>query len=212
MPIGIARARRRAEARRLEILRAAARIFRERGFAQTGMRDIAEAADLSSGNLYHYFKGKDEILYCCQDRSLDRLLKALDAARAAKSSLMLDRLHSLAIAHLHCLLDEFEGSAAHFEVDALPPTLRARIVAKRDRYERGVRGLVAEGIERGELAGHDPSLATRGFLGALNWTAHWFRQGGSQSSDEVADQIAAYAISGLVSKRGSSEGTRNRRG
>ena len=65
---------RRRDARRDEILRAAARIFRERGFEAAGMRDIALAADLSPANLYHYFKGKDELLFYCQDRALDRML------------------------------------------------------------------------------------------------------------------------------------------
>ena len=59
---GSTRVRRRAEARRLEILRAAGRVFRRRGFAATGMREIAAEADLSPGNIYHYFAGKHELL------------------------------------------------------------------------------------------------------------------------------------------------------
>ena len=66
--------------RRLAILKAAARAFRDKGFAAAGMRDIAVAADLSPANLYHYFRGKDELLFFCQDRSLDRLLAALASA------------------------------------------------------------------------------------------------------------------------------------
>src|SRR5437870_437199 len=117
----------RTDARRVEIMRAAAHVFRARGFAAAGMREIAVAADLSPGNLYHYFRGKEELLFFCQDRSLDRLLDALTGARRETRPLAL-RLRGIAAAHVSCLIDEVEGSAAHLEVDALPPRLRARIV------------------------------------------------------------------------------------
>jgi AcrR family transcriptional regulator len=187
---------RRADARRVEILRAAARIFRSHGFAGAGMRDIAVAADLSHGNLYHYFQGKDEILFFCQDRSLDRLIAALAAARRDRRPLP-DRLHDLAERHVLCLVDHVEGSAAHLEVDALPPRLRAQIVTKRDRYERGVRALVAQGIRAGALAAADATVATRAFLGALNWTAHWYRPDGARKPAEIADLVADFVVAGL---------------
>jgi AcrR family transcriptional regulator len=177
-------------------MRAAARVFRARGFAAAGMRDIAVAADLSPANLYHYFRGKDELLFFCQDRSLDRLIEALGAARRDRGHLAA-RLREMAVAHVLCLVDQVEGSAAHLEVDALPARLRARIVAKRDRYERGVRALVADGIRRGTLRAADATVTTRAFLGALNWTAQWFRPDGSQSPQRVAGLVADYAVAGL---------------
>ena len=171
-------------------MRAAARVFRARGFAASGMRHIATAADLSPANLYHYFRGKDELLFFCQDRSVDRLLDALAAARKSRGPLP-GRLRDMAVAHVLCLLDEVEGSAAHLEVDALPPRLRARIVAKRDQYERGVRALVAGGVRARTLRATDATIATRAFLGALNWTAHWFRPEGAQSPQQVAPSFDA---------------------
>jgi AcrR family transcriptional regulator len=161
------------------------------------MREIAVEADLSPGNLYHYFRGKDEILFFCQDRTLEHLLAALAEAKRSDRP-MAARLRQLAETHVLCLIDEIEGSAAHLEIDALPRRLRTRIVSKRDRYERGIRALIAEGVRAGALDVPDPVIATRAFLGALNWTAHWFRPDGPQRPQDVAARVADFAITGLV--------------
>ncbi len=182
---------------RQTILRAAAGVFRRHGFAATGMREIAAAADLSPGNLYYYFGSKHELLYFCQDHSLDRMLAAGRAAPAAGARAP-ERLAHVIRAHLSCLLDELDGAAAHTEVEALPPLLRARIVAKRDRYEAAVRRLVEDGVRSGAFVACDAALVTRALLGALNWTARWFRPGGERSAAAVADGYAAYLVRGLV--------------
>ena len=194
---GPERLRRRSEARRLDILRAAARVFRRRGFAAAGMREIADEADLSPGNLYYYFSGKDEILYFCQDRTLEQLLAAAAAARASGAPLPA-QLRAVMQAHLRCMLDELEGATAHLEPEALPEELRRQIVVKRDAYERAIRALVTEGVERGEFAPCDPALVTRAILGAMNWTARWFRPDGPQPAGEVAVALADYLARGLA--------------
>lgn len=190
------RVRQRSESRRLEILHAAARVFRRRGIAAAGMREIAEAAGLSPGNLYYYFDSKDELLLFCQERTLEHMLAAVEAAKVgARSSA--GQLRAILRAHVHALLDELEGSTAHLELDSLPEALRAPMIRKRDRYERALRALVTQGIARGEFTPCDAALVTRAMLGAVNWTARWFRPDGAQTADEVAEAISAYLVKGL---------------
>jgi len=196
---GNGRLRRRYLARRLEIVRAAGNEFRLRGFAETGMRDIAAAADLSPANLYNYFRGKNEILFFCQDVSLDRLLAALEQARRLRCSAAA-RVHLVIVSHVRCVLDEIEGAAAHLLTNALPAPMQRTLVLKRDRYEDGVRQLIVNGIRSGEFVPRDAALATRAVLGALNWSVRWFKPDGALTATEIAEEFADYLIRGLVAK------------
>jgi TetR/AcrR family transcriptional regulator len=193
------RLRRRYLARRLQILRAAGEEFRANGFAETGMRDIAEAASLSPGNLYNYFQGKHEILYFCQDNSLDRMLASLEKSRRMRAAAA-ERLHFVIVSHIRCVLDEVEGSAAHLLTSALPARLQRSLVAKRDRYEEGVRQLIVAGTRSGEFIACDPALVARAVLGALNWSVRWFSPEGSMTATEIAEGFADYLIRGLLAK------------
>lgn len=188
---------RRRDRQRDAILRSAARLFRERGFADTGMRDIADAADLSAANLYHYFDGKNDLLFYCQDRALDRMLDAVNAARK-ESPAATDRLRMVFTAHLQTLLDDIEGATAHLQIESLPPALRSKIVKKRDRYEQALRKLIAEGIRAGELVEMNPAIVVRAMLGALNWTVTWFRPEGADSASAVGDVISRFLVRGIA--------------
>ena len=190
---------RRRDRQRVAILRAAARLFRERGFADTGMRDIAAAADLSAANLYHYFDGKHDLLFYCQDRALDRMLAAVTSAREQSRSAA-ERLRLVFTAHLQTLLDEIEGAAAHLQIDSLPPALRGAIVKKRDRYESALRRLIADGIKSGELVDMPPAIATRAMLGAMNWTVTWFRPEGPETADAVGEVITRFLVRGIAAR------------
>lgn len=190
----------RTETQKLAILRAASQVFRERGFAGAGMRDIAAAADLPTANLYHYFKGKDEILYFCQDRALARMVTSVNSARRSRANYT-DQLRRVLVHHAMCIMGDVEGSVAHLETQALERDLRAKIVAKRDLYERAIRKLVSDGASVGEFYCIDPTLTTRAILGALNWTARWFRSDGRRPAGAVAEELADYLLRGLHSPK-----------
>jgi AcrR family transcriptional regulator len=193
------RAERRYLARRLQILRAAGKMFRMQSFADMKMRDIAAAADLSPANLYNYFKGKHELLFFCQDNSLDRMLTALRTARIAKVSAA-EKLSMVIESHLRCVLDEVEGSAAHLLTSQLPPRFQRPLLLKRDRYEEGVRQLILAGIQSGEFVECDAALATRAILGALNWSVRWFSPEGALTATQIAEEFAHFLIRGLMVK------------
>ncbi len=191
--------KRRYLTRRLEILRAAGREFRLRGFAETGMRDIAAAAALSPANLYNYFRGKHEILFFCQDNSLDRMIAALDKARRMRTSAA-TKLRMVIVSHLRCVLDEVEGSAAHLLTTALPPRQQRYLLTKRDKYEVGVRNLIVAGVRSREFAPCDAALAGRAILGGLNWSVQWFNPEGPLHAEEIAERFADYLIRGLLAR------------
>jgi TetR/AcrR family transcriptional regulator len=193
------RAGRRYVARRLQILRAAGKMFRMQSFADMKMRDIAAAADLSPANLYNYFKGKHELLFFCQDNSLDRMLSALRTARSVRAGAA-EKLRLVIESHLRCVLDEVEGSAAHLLTSQLPPNLQRPLIAKRDRYEEGVRQLILAGIQSGEFISCDAALATRAILGALNWSVRWFSHEGPLTASQIAEEFSHFLIRGLLAK------------
>lgn len=161
------------------------------------MRDIAEAAALSPANLYNYFEGKHEILFFCQDNSLDRMIGALEKVRRMRA-IAAEKLRLVIVSHLRCVLDEVEGSAAHLLTSALPSRLQRRLIAKRDRYEEGVRQLIAAGVRSGEFVSCDPTLTACAILGALNWSVRWFSPEGRLTPAEIADGFADYLMRGLL--------------
>jgi AcrR family transcriptional regulator len=190
------RRERKALERRLAILRAAAGVFRDRGYEGASMDEIAERLDMAKGNLYYYFKNKQELLFFCQDHSLDRLI---EAAREIESLAAREdeKLRRLVVEHVVCVLDELDGASAHTEFHVLPDELRARLLAKRDAYESRVRALVAAGIKTGVFASVDAKMATLALLGALNAAPRWYRPGGPRSAEAIGEQFAALFLDGL---------------
>src|SRR5687767_10191614 len=188
----------KAKEKRKEILRLAEGAFRELGFAGAGMREIAAAAGMRPGNLYYYFRGKDELLYFCQKQALTRLLE--EAKRILKEDGPApERLRRLVASHVRLLLEETGGSAANLEFRSLPPARRAEIATHRDRYERIFRAEIARGSKDGSLRRVDAKLATLAILGAANGTVVWWRPDGPLRPAEIAAAFGDLLVGGLLS-------------
>lgn len=186
-----------ADFRRREILAAASKVFRRKGFAAAGMRDVAAELGMTAGNLYYYFAGKEEILAFCQEATLDQLL-ANATEIAALDLPAAERLRRLMTSHVVCLNETYPGSLAHLEIEALAAEHRAPLAAKRRRYEQRISGLLAEGAATGALRSVDVRLTTLALLGALNWTVKWFSPDGTRSAAEVGAQFADLFLAGLL--------------
>jgi AcrR family transcriptional regulator len=186
----------RADLRRTVILDSAVRAMNDRGLRGAGMRDIARAAGLSTGNLYYYFRNKEELIFACQDRAVEQLLEVLASARPRPDSD--ERLGALIEGHLRVVMAG--GASLHLELDALPKPLFKKIVQKRDRYEKGVRELIAEGQREGTVRSGDAKLQAFALLGSLNWVARWYHEGESDR-EEIIASFRQQLLRGLLWQR-----------
>jgi AcrR family transcriptional regulator len=186
----------RTQERRVEILKSAAAAFRRRGYHGASMGEIADALQMTKGSLYYYFRNKEEILYFCHDYSLDILLDLLKDVQADGHPPD-EKLRRLIVAFVHMIIDELHGTALTMDLQALSPRALRRIIAKRDRFDRGIRRVLEEGMEAGVFARADPKLRAFAILGAVNWIPRWFDPRGRATSEEIAQSFAEYLLSGL---------------
>ena len=187
---------RKTRKRRVEILKSAATAFRRRGYHGASMGEIAQALRMTKGSLYYYFKNKEEILFFCHDYSLDILLEVLERVEAAGGSPPA-KLRSLIESFVHHILDDLRGTAMTLDFQALSAPLLRRVIAKRDRFDRGIRRLLQEGMDAGAFAPGDAKLLTFAILGAVNWIPRWFDPSGPATSEQIGRVFAEYLVSGL---------------
>lgn len=185
---------------RIAILKSAAAAFRRRGYHGAAVEHIAAALHMKKGNLYYYFRSKEEILFACHQYSLDRLLGLLDDIERTDAPPE-QQLRRLITASVHLILDELHGTALFLDLEALTPAHRRAVIARRDQFDRGLRHLLVNGVTTGQFAPLDPKLLSFAIIGAVNWIPRWFSPEGPASSEEVADRFADYLIAGLRTGR-----------
>ena len=187
----------KAYRRKKEILQAASRAFRRQGLHATGMRDIANESKMHVGNLYYYFRNKEELLAFCQEQTLTALIDLAELVR--RQPWPADaKLHRLITGHVVCLNDEVPGSLAHLEVEALKGPWKKDILKQRNRYELILCQIVEEGIEAGLFRPTDSGVAAKAILGATNWTVKWYQPRGRHTSQEIGEEFALLLVRGLL--------------
>lgn len=183
--------------RRQELLRAAARLFRQQGFAATTTRDIAAAAGMRAGSPFYHFESKAMLLFAVVEQgmrtALDRqagVLRHLPPRADAQA-----RLRALARVHFDILL----GPGSDFipvmlyEWRSLDARQRAAVARLQRDYERAW----AEAIDALHAAGSvggEARLARLMILGALNWSVQWYRAGQGATLDALTDSAMALFV------------------
>jgi len=165
----------RQDNRRQQLLDAAARLFRERGYHVTSMRDIAREVGMLSGSIYYHFPSKEEMLLAVYEEGLRHIAERVDRA-VAEPLPAWERLEAGCAAHLEAMLELSDYTQVMIRV--LPPEggkVAQRLLELRDQHEARFRQL----IDALEL----PDAADRRYLrlllmGALNWSHVWYHPGG----------------------------------
>jgi TetR/AcrR family transcriptional regulator, cholesterol catabolism regulator len=176
--------------READLMRAAIRLFRERGFHATSMQDLAEALGMNRGSLYHYIDSKDDLLWSIVSGALSQLD---DHVRPILESPMSgrDRLRQAIAAHLaFAAAHADELSLVQIELRSLPPERRLAIVDRRDAYERLWRAAIEAALAEGTIRPTNVRLAGIAILSACNWFTQWYRPNGEMTLDDIAAQFA----------------------
>jgi AcrR family transcriptional regulator len=188
-----------ASTRRSELLAIAAQLFADRGFKNTTVRDIADAAGILSGSLYHHFDSKesmvDEILSTFQEE----LFASYDAVLASDADARSKIEQAVRLSFQAIDQHPFEVAIFQNEADYLGTFARFGYLAERNAQSRQVwLTLLEEGIRTGALrADLDLDLTYR-FIRDTVWVAvKWYRPGGPLTHDAVADQYLTILLDGI---------------
>jgi len=185
---------------RTRILRAAAALFRVRGFEGTSMKQIAAISGIQKSSLYHHFAGKQELLFEILSHTVDLAIGRLQEIVVSDRPAAV-RLRLAVRNHVISLVNDLDNVACFVEEGrALADPFRTSYIAKRDDYEGCFRQIIADGIRRGEFRSVDVRLAGFAVLGMCNWVVHWYRPDGPNTADEIAAHLGDAAVFGLLAR------------
>lgn len=187
-----------------EVTHAAAELFSRRGFLETSMEEIARAANLSKGGMYHYFKSKTEILFSILSDFMDRVLEDVDCRLAAVESPE-EKVALLIRQHVRTYVDHMHAARVLLkEANNLPQRDLKKIHEKERRYYRAVEGVV--GPLLGPKAGKEVLTAvTFSLLGMCNWIYSWYDPEGPVDPEQLSQIIMSIFTDGVHGVRAKPE-------
>jgi AcrR family transcriptional regulator len=184
-------------ARMQQIIDAAARVFREKGYDGATLRDIAQEAGLLPGSLYYHIRSKEALLRLIVEQPIRELHAQLEAIVVSEAS----PVHKLALA-LAAQLRAFDTHYPYLfvhihnvlRVDTMHPDLQKR--AK--RYEECWQQILSQGVKVGEFPPDlDVKVTAFAVIGMCNWMYRWYRRDGRLSIEEIIQQFSRLVLAGL---------------
>jgi AcrR family transcriptional regulator len=173
------------------LLRTAAQVFARKGYHATTMRDLSRASGMSLAGMYHYVRGKEDLLYHIQQRCFTGVLAGAEEA-VARHRQPDERLRAFVRHHLAFFAAQpAEMKVLSHEADSLTGKRAEEILLLKRRYADLLQGLVAA------ADGTQPSVAAYALFGMMNWTYTWYRPEGRLSPDALADVFADLFLGGV---------------
>lgn len=187
-----------------KIIEVTADLFGEKGFAETTMRDITSALNVSVAAVYYYFKNKDELLYTIIDSIGNKLLRAIEKARE-ESDEPLQQLYNMLFSHITLTKENKNKVKVYVEEQHNLSTKFRNNIYKQHRkiYDTYLEQL--RELQKSKIISCEPlSIAAFAIFGMLNWCYRWYRDDGPLTIEEVAQRLLDILFYGLINKGGHS--------
>ena len=197
-PLQTTAATSRGDDRQMQLLEIACRLFSERGFNGTSLRDIAEEAKITKAALYYHFPNKEALFNKIVLESLEGLVNLVrDACAEVDSPEEKIRRFMLATAENYQHNREAWIASSNAVRTHEDSPSKTRALALRDEFEKMLRGFIRDGIAAGQLREVDPAMAGRVLLASVNHISRWHNPRGKLSALAVVDQFIDLALGGL---------------
>jgi len=181
------------------ILRTAARIFAEKSYHSTSMRDISRATNVSLAGLYHYCKSKEELLFLIQDNCFGRVLERLEqrletvADPVTKLGVFIENHLSFFAANMS------EMKVLSHEAESLGGDLYTHVSTRKDNYTKLARQILREVQEtQPSKEPVDLTVATYALFGMMNWIYNWYDPQGKLNVSDLASNVMRLFLNGFV--------------